>query len=97
MATYRLTKRPAPSIVTMVFGSYNEAVAFCKQSTALNPSKPYKQGMDWKVSFVRNNIETAKFERLEHWEKPFQSYNEWKSVEALYHLPVYIEQKALLP
>lgn len=92
MATYRLTKRPEPSIVTMTFGSYNEAIAFCKASSALNPSKPYKHGVDWKVAFIKPMLDKPAYERVEDWQKPFSKYDEWRSLEALYHIPVYVPQ-----
>lgn len=98
MATYRMTARPKPSIVTLGFNTYNEAMSFAQGAAMLNPSKPYKVGLEWKVSFTRG-LEKAEFEQVEDWKKPgvyFEgklvesSYDEWKGVEGLYHLPAYV-------
>lgn len=92
MTTYRMISRPKSSILTMEFDYYNEAVAFCQQSSALSPSKPFR-GLDlkWHVALPRQP-EKAQFVKVEEWCKPFPGYDEWKGVEGLYHLPVYVPQ-----
>lgn len=87
MATYRMTARPTSSVVTMTFDYYNQAAEFTEKSCLLGPSKPYKRGAKWAVS-LPGPITKAKYVKLPHWEKPNSKYNEWRSVEALYHLPL---------
>jgi hypothetical protein len=92
MATYRvkLKKRPSSSIVSMTFPSYNEAIAFCRKATLLNPSRPFKQGLDWKVAIVKPSTEKPEYdvEKVADWQKPGLFYDNWKGLEGLYHLPV---------
>lgn len=81
MTTYRLMARPKPSIVTSNFDYYNEAAQFANQFAALNPTKPYRRsGGGWSVSMI-GQMQPAKYAKLPHWEKPFPSYNDFKSVD----------------
>lgn len=89
MATYRLVQRARPSFVTIPFDSYAEAQAFYEKSALLNPTKPYRRaGGGWKVSMLRPDAGKAVYKRVEDWQKPFQGYDNWKGLEALYHIPV---------
>lgn len=92
MSTYRMVQRPKSSIVTMEFNNYTEAAEFQRKSAALLPSKPFKGfGVNWYVS-LPGTPEPAKYEKVEDWYKPFPSYDEWKGVEGLYKIPVYLPQ-----
>jgi hypothetical protein len=71
----------------MMFESYKEALDFVDKSATLSPSKPYKRLGKWAVSMVRG-VDKAKYKSLDSWQKPSNVYDEWKGVEALYHLPV---------
>jgi hypothetical protein len=83
MTTYRRTKEAPASIVSYSFDFYNQAVAFCKTSEGLSPSKPYKKGAKWVVSIVSPVKGQAQAERVEDWKKPFALYNEWRGYEGL--------------
>lgn len=86
MSTYRLVKRPQSSVVTMEFDYYNEAIAFMRASQALSPTKPWKRGLKWCVSYPRSP-EKAVYVKVADWKPPL-GYNEWRGLEALYHLQI---------
>lgn len=91
MATYRMVKRPASSIATMQFNTYAEAQAFCESSQALKPSKPFKHMAHWKVAIIKPMLDKPAYVKVEDWNPPFALYNEWKGLEALYHIPVHVD------
>jgi hypothetical protein len=67
MATFRLVSRPASSIVTVEFNSYNEAAAYIKNkmsATTASVVRPYRKNPAqsasvWAVSYVAGNVTTA--------------------------------------
>jgi hypothetical protein len=79
----------------MTFDYYNEAIAFCEASKMLNPSKPFKKGVLWHVSFLKPDAEKAEYEKLPHWEKPFKGYDEWRNVEGLMKVDPYVSQAVI--
>lgn len=87
MATYRLVKRPQSSIVTVEFDFYNEAIAFMQASKALHPTKPWKRGLMWCVSYPRPP-EKAVYVKVEDWIPPNDLYNEWRGLVEFNHLPM---------